>query len=265
MDNRLSNTMRSGAPASQTSGPDVTDNAFLGGSLQIFQPRKGYRAAIDAVCLAAAVPARPGERVLDIGIGVGVTGLCLSRRVEGLELFGLEIQADLADLAVANAKRNGIDNVHIVCGDILAPPASLEPGSFDHVLTNPPFYDFHKANSPPNESKSRAHMHSGADFMAGWLSQSIRFLKPGGALTLVHPAEYLDDLLGNLSGPLGDLVVFPLYPGNGKPAKRIIISGQKGTSGALRLLPGLQLHAPPKRYAPETEAVLRDGKGISLD
>jgi tRNA1(Val) A37 N6-methylase TrmN6 len=243
----------------------VTDNAFLGGSLQIFQPRKGYRAAIDAVCLAAAVPARPGERVLDIGIGVGVTGLCLSRRVEGLELFGLEIQADLADLAVANAKRNGIDNVHIVCGDILAPPASLEPGSFDHVLTNPPFYDFHKANSPPNESKSRAHMHSGADFMAGWLSQSIRFLKPGGALTLVHPAEYLDDLLGNLSGPLGDLVVFPLYPGNGKPAKRIIISGQKGTSGALRLLPGLQLHAPPKRYAPETEAVLRDGKGISLD
>ena len=244
--------------------PDVTDNAFLDGSLQILQPRQGYRAAIDAVCLAAAVPARPGERVLDIGMGVGVTGLCLSKRVGGIELHGLEIQADLAGLAVKNAKRNNIDDVHVVCGDIMAPPSALEMESFDHVLTNPPFYDFHKAISPPNESKSLAHMHDGADFIKGWLSQSVNFLKPQGTLTLVHPAEFLDALLGHLSGSLGDLVVFPLWPGNGKAAKRIIISGQKGTSGALRLLPGLRLHAPPRRYAPEAEAVLRGGQGIDL-
>lgn len=246
------------------SEPDVTDNAFLDGALRIFQPREGYRAAIDAVCLAAAVPARPGDRVLDIGMGVGVTGLCLSRRVGGIKLHGLEIQADLAGLAVKNAERNSIDDVYVTCGDIMAPPSELEVESFDHVLTNPPFYDFHKAISPPNESKSRAHMHDGADFIKCWLSQSVNFLKPHGTLTLVHPAEFLDDLLGHLSGPLGDLVVFPLWPGNGKAAKRIIISGQKGTSGALRLLPGLRLHAPPRRYAPEAEAVLRGGKGIDF-
>lgn len=244
--------------------PDVTDNAFLGGALQILQPREGYRAAIDAVCLAAAVPARPGQRVLDIGMGVGVTGLCLSKRVGGIELHGLEIQADLASLAIENAKRNEIDDVRVICGDIMEPPPELEVESFDHVLTNPPFYDFHKAISPPNESKSRAHMHGGAGFIASWLSRSIVFLKPRGTLTLVHPAEFLDDLLASLSGPLGNLVVFPLWPGGGKAAKRIIISGQKGASGALRLLPGLQLHAPPRRYAPEAEAVLRDGEGIDL-
>lgn len=248
-------------------GPEseITDNAFLDGSLQIFQPREGYRAALDAICLAAAVPAKSGERVLDVGMGVGVTGLGLARRIHGLELYGLEIQPDLADLAVRNAKRNEIDNVCIICGDIMEPPVELEIDSFDHVLTNPPFYDFHKANSPSNASKSRAHMHSGADFMTNWLSQSIRFLKPGGTLTLVHPAEFLDDLLGNLSGPLGDLTVFPLWPGNGKAAKRIIISGQRGTSGALKLLPGLQLHAPPRRYSEEAEAILRYGEGISLE
>lgn len=244
--------------------PDVTDNAFLGGALQILQPREGYRAAIDAVCLAAAVPARPGQRVLDIGMGVGVAGLCLSKRVSSIELHGLEIQADLADLAVENARRNEIDDVHVICGDILEPPPELEGEGFDHVLTNPPFHDFHKAISPPNESKSRAHMHGGAGFIASWLSQSIVFLKSHGTLTLVYPAEYLDDLLASLSGPLGNLVVFPLWPGGGKPAKRIIISGQKGASGALRLLPGLRLHAPPRRYSLEAEAILRDGEGIDL-
>lgn len=244
--------------------PDVTDNAFLGGALRILQPREGYRAAIDAVCLAAAVPARSGDRVLDIGMGVGVTGLCLARRVGGLELHGLEIQPDLADLAIRNAERNEIDDVNVTCGDILDPPPALEVESFDHVLTNPPFYDFHKAISPPNKGKSRAHMHDGAQFISSWLSRSVAFLKPHGTLTLVHPSEFLDDLLANLSGPLGNLVVFPLWPGNGKAAKRIIISGEKGASGALRLLPGLRLHAPPRRYAPEAEAVLRDGKGIEL-
>lgn len=245
--------------------PDVTDNAFLGGDLQILQPREGYRAAIDAVCLAAAVQAKPGDRALDVGIGVGVTGLCLSRRVGNIDLVGLEIQPDLADLAIQNASRNGIENVQVITGDIMAPPPELEPESFDHVLTNPPFYDFHKAISPPNEGKSRAHMHGGFEFVGQWIETSIGFLKPKGSLTLVHPAEFLGDLLMHLSGSLGDIVVYPLWPGNGKPAKRIIVSGQKDTSGALRLLPGLRLHAPPKRYAPEADEVLREGKGISFD
>ena len=244
---------------------DVTDNAFLGGDLNILQPREGYRAAIDAVCLAAAVPAKAGDKVLDVGMGVGVTGLCLAKRVGQIDLTGLEIQPDLASLAEKNAQRNNISRVSVVCGDVMDLPSTLSPESFDHVLTNPPFYDFHKAISPPNASKSQAHMHEGDTFIKTWLENSIALLKPKGTLTLVHPAEFLDSLLGHLSGPLGDLVVFPLWPGNGKGAKRIIISGHKDTSGALRLLPGLRLHAPPRRYAPEAEEILRDGAGISLE
>ncbi|MFZ2468854.1 MAG: methyltransferase, partial [Parvibaculum sedimenti] len=37
-----------------------TDDGFLGGRLQLLQPAKGYRAGIDAVLLAASVPARHG-------------------------------------------------------------------------------------------------------------------------------------------------------------------------------------------------------------
>lgn len=244
---------------------DVTDNAFLGGDLQILQPKQGYRAAIDAVCLAAAVPAHPGERVLDVGMGVGVTGLCLAHRVGDVHLTGVEIQSDLAALARENARRNNLSNVDVICGDILEPLPGLEPESFDHVLTNPPFYDFHKAISPPNASKSQAHMHGGDQFIEMWIARSASYLKSKGTLTIVHPSEFLGDLLKVFSGSFGDIVVFPLWPGNGKGAKRVIISGQKDTSGALRLLPGLRLHAPPKRYAPEAEAVLRDGQGISFD
>ncbi|KAB2877432.1 MAG: methyltransferase, partial [Albidovulum sp.] len=44
---------------------EITADAFLGGRLTIAQPRAGYRAAADPVLLAAAVPARAGQAVLE--------------------------------------------------------------------------------------------------------------------------------------------------------------------------------------------------------
>ena len=55
--------------------PDLSEDRLLGGRLRFSQPRRGYRAAIDPVLLAAAVPAQPGERVLDVGTGTGAAAL----------------------------------------------------------------------------------------------------------------------------------------------------------------------------------------------
>ena len=57
----------------------TTDDAFLGGRVQVLQPRKGFRAGLDAVMLAAAVPARAGDRVCELGAGVGTAGVMRER------------------------------------------------------------------------------------------------------------------------------------------------------------------------------------------
>ncbi|MGB7263813.1 MAG: methyltransferase, partial [Albidovulum sp.] len=82
---------------------ELTEDGFLGGRLRISQPRDGYRAAMDPVLLAAAVPARAGDTVLELGCGAGVASLCLASRVPGLALTGLELQSGYAALARANA------------------------------------------------------------------------------------------------------------------------------------------------------------------
>jgi tRNA1(Val) A37 N6-methylase TrmN6 len=63
--------------------PLVTNDAFLDGALSIRQLRSGYRAGLDAVMLAAAVPGEAGRplRVLDVGAGVGTAGLCVAHRL----------------------------------------------------------------------------------------------------------------------------------------------------------------------------------------
>ena len=90
---------------------DLTDDAFLSGRLQLLQPRKGYRAATDPVLLAACVPAKAGQSVLDLGCGAGTASLCLAIRVPGLRHAGLELQPDYADLARQNASPLGVTSL----------------------------------------------------------------------------------------------------------------------------------------------------------
>src|SRR5436190_12264469 len=87
---------------------DFTEDAFLGGRLRLRQPKSGHRAGPDAMRLAAAIPARSGDRVVDLGAGVGAAGLAVARRVAGIELVLVEIDAALAALARGNAASNAI-------------------------------------------------------------------------------------------------------------------------------------------------------------
>ena len=110
----------------------------------IAQPVHGSRAGLDAVFLAAACPAKAGERVLDAGAGSGIVALAIARRVEGVDVAGVEIDADLCELARHNAVRNGLaDRATFHCGDVGAPLSQLfalglAPDSFDHAVANPP-------------------------------------------------------------------------------------------------------------------------------
>ena len=76
--------------------------------------------------LAAATPARSGDRVADLGAGVGVAGLAVARRVAGIDLVLVEIDPVLAELARANAAANAIA-AEIIVLDVEADAAALQP------------------------------------------------------------------------------------------------------------------------------------------
>ncbi len=82
-----------------------SEDGFLNNRLRIRQPRQGFRAGLDAVMLAAAVPAGAGEAALELGAGVGTASLCLVART-GCTVTGIEIDAELVELANQNAKLN---------------------------------------------------------------------------------------------------------------------------------------------------------------
>lgn len=216
----------------------LTDDKFLCGRLRLLQPAKGFRAATDAVLLAASCPAKPGESVLDLGCGAGAAALCLATRVPGLALAGLELQPDYADLARRNAARNGIE-MQVETGDLTRMPAPLRR-DFDHVIANPPWYP---PGGTPSPLPGRARALAAELPLSDWVAAAAKRLKPGGSFTLISGTDSLPVLLAALAPKLGSAAVLPLAPRDGRAPPRLILQARKGGRGPFRLLPPFVLHA----------------------
>lgn len=242
----------------------ITEDRLLGGRVVIHQPQSGYRVAIDAVLLAAAVAAGSRHRALDLGAGVGAAGLCLASRIAGLRATLIEIQPPLAELAARNVVANGMGGrVRALCGDCFSPPPALAGERFDRVLVNPPYLSTHDGTAPRSSSEATATRESRAD-LAQWIAAAHRFLVPQGIVTLIHRADRLPAAMAALAERFGDIALYPLWAGAGKPARRVILRARSGGKGPCVVHPGLMLHRPDGDFTDEAEAVLRGGAALEF-
>lgn len=236
--------------------PSATRDALLGGKVALWQPAQGYRVAVDPVLLAASVEPRPGDRVLDLGCGVGAIALCLLARCPDISVQGLELNPDLVTLARRNAAENGVaDRFEIHQGNVAAPPDEIESGAFDLVITNPPFLEAGGASASSDAGRRMAHMEGEADLRA-WLDAAARALRPKGGLAMIHRADRIDDIIAGLRREFGEIVMHPLWPKPGRPAKRVIIRARKGVSSPARMEAGTVLHRPDGGYTDSAAALL---------
>jgi len=251
-------------PATMAVPASMTDDAFLGGKLKILQPEKGYRAGIDAVFLAAAIPANDGDTVFEAGIGAGVASLCLLARNQMVHITGIEANTRYAVLCEQNAKRNGLSNslrvIHADVKEAMRKDLAHMPahGTFAHAFANPPFFDEGKVTPSPSLLKAQAHAF-GPEDLEMWIKVLHAMVTMRGTVTVIHRAETLGKLLTAMETKFGDIRVAPLYAREGSAASRVIVQGVKGSRAPMQLLPGLILHDDTNSFTPDAEAVLRDG------
>mgnify|MGYP006275358527 CR=1 FL=1 len=246
---------------------ETTEDAFLGGRLTVAQPARGYRAGIDPIVMAAAVPARPGQSVLELGCGAGVASLALGARVPGLTQAALELLPEMAALARANAAHNGLP-LEVVEGDVAAMPGALKARRFDHVMLNPPWFA-RTASVPAADAGRETGLGEGAP-LATWLVAAAKRLAPRGVLTLIHRAERLPDVLSGLPASVGSPEVLPLWPRAGQAARLIVARARAGGRAPFRLHAGEVLHegaAHPgdrEHFTDRLRAVLREGAALDF-
>lgn len=242
---------------------EITQDQVLGGKIALRQPARGYRAGLDAALLAAACDATVGERVIEAGCGAGGALLVAALRRPGAHFVGIERDTEALALARANIALNGMaDRVEALEGDVGQRFAALGLAPFDQAMANPPFFDDETAIRGLAAERRGAWMaDDGLEAWLGFLSKAVR---EGGAITLIHRADRLVDILTLLAPKAGSFQVRPIHPFADQPAKRVLVRAIKTGKAPLQLLPPLVLHdREGAKHRPEVEAILRGAADLS--
>ena len=243
---------------------ETTDGTLLGGRVAYAQPAAGFRSGIEPVLLAAAIPARPGQTVVEAGTGAGAALLCLAARVGDVCGVGIERDPALAALAAANARANGMDRVHVVVADIASLP--LRPRmdqAVDHAFANPPY---HALGGTPSPLAARRHAKQASPALfAGWAAALAAVLRHRGTVTLILPSAAVPACVAALAAcHCPAEAMLPLWPMTGRPAKLVLLRGAKGGRSPFRVLPGLVLHRADGAFTLEADAILRDSAALPM-
>lgn len=258
------------APVKRTLGRiplmDLTEDAILGGRVRLKQPRRGYRVNVDTILLAASLmQVRAGDRIVELGCGVGGALIAMAKSFDGAGavFLGIERECAYANLARENVAQNGLtQTTTILEADGL--DSARDVGVFDHVLFNPP-YDYEGEGRAPIESRQAAYIADRP--IEDWIKLWSNRMAANADFTLIQRARRLPEILAALEGRLGGVQIYPVRPHARAEASRIIVRAKKGSRAPLRLLPGLDLHAigaSEAKYTPEAEAILQGQARIAF-
>ena len=200
---------------------------------------------------------RRGERILDLGAGVGVIGLLLASRHPTVRVTGVELDRELARFAAENARSNALEErCRVIRADLRDAPRFLPPEHFHRVVANPPYRRTGTGASPPNPGRAAARQELTFSLtdLAATASALLRF---GGTLCVIHLAERLQELFKALDGcnltPKKLRLVAPFA----EAAPRLcLVSAVKGARPGLSVLPQLVLHEPGGRATSQEAAML---------
>jgi tRNA1Val (adenine37-N6)-methyltransferase len=227
--------------------PFSTDT-ILNGRLRVRQQRRGYRFSIDALLLADFARPHPGDTVLDLGTGCGIISMILAYRHPRIRVRGVEIQPELAELAVANIDENGMTGrVAVLQADMREITADRLSGPADVVVSNPPYRRPCSGKVNPDGQRALAR-HEIAITLAELLQASGRLLKNGGRFVTVYPAERLAELMRRmLAERIEPKRVRTVHSRRASDAKLVLVEGLKHGR------PGVTVHAPLVLYDDEGE------------
>ena len=240
---------------------DNTKNKILNGSLEVIQPKSGYRFGFDAVFLSSFVNGfiekknRRKVMVADVGSGVGTISLILAFKNQNIKITAIENNKEYLNLAKENILNNHLDNRITIFNQSVFDIDHNMNGKFDLVVSNPP-YHLTDSNFSKNDLKD---ISKRIVDLEKWLKNCIGLLKNKGYLFLIFPADILDKVLNFIEISSGSFKIFPFWPKQDSSAKRIILIAKKGGLGPTELMAGLTLYNKKGILTKRAELVSKKG------
>lgn len=250
------NTDRSSRPrraeSIKSSMEPLTTDSFFNGGVRLRQHRRGYRFSIDALILAGCLNPRPGDTLVDLGTGCGIIPIVLAFRRPGVRVWGVEVQAPLAALAVENVSANGMQaQVGILAADLRDIGAEAFGGPVDWIVSNPPYRRERSGRVNPDDQRALAR-HEIAMTLADLVAAARRMLKTGGRLVVIYAAERIAELLVQMrSERIEPKWLRGIHSDRKSNARLVLVEGVKNGGPGVALAPPLTVYDENGNYTQE--------------
>jgi len=222
--------------------------------LYILQKKDSFRFGMDAVLLSGFVSVKNGARVLDLGTGTGIIPLLLSAKTPAEYIAGIEIQPEIADMAMRSVRGNGLeDKIEIIQGDLKKAREILKPASFDAVVTNPPYMRTGSGLINPEQGKAIAR-HEISCTLQDVLTSAATMLKPNGDFFMVNRPDRLADAIeGMRKVKIEPKLLRFVSPRYSSAPNLFLVKGLKNGNPGLKILPNLVIYNEDGQYTDEVK------------
>ncbi|USB33289.1 tRNA1(Val) (adenine(37)-N6)-methyltransferase [Paenibacillus sp. YPG26] len=219
--------------------------------LHIIQSDEVFSFSMDAVLLARFASVPKHGRILDLCTGNGVVPLLLTTRTEA-QIEGIEIQERLADMADRSVRMNGLgDRIKIRLGDLRELVNETGHGVYDAITVNPPYMPLRAGEIKLNthQAIARHEIHCSLEEV---IQASMRLLRNGGKVTMVHKPQRLGEIISLLRQyRLEPKVIRFVHPRKHMEANIVLIEALRDGKPDLRILPPLIVYQEDGQYCPE--------------
>jgi tRNA1(Val) A37 N6-methylase TrmN6 len=228
--------------------------------LSIIQSDEVFSFSLDAVLLARFCSTPFKGKIIDLCTGNGVIPLLLTTRTKA-QIWGVEIQERLADMAARNVALNNLEQqLHLRQGDLRSIHQELGHGGFDLVTVNPPYLPVPAGEQNVNEHVAAAR-HEIYCTLEDVISASAKLVRPGGKVAMVHrPSRLVDICCLMRKYRLEPKRIRYVHPRAGEEAMMILIEGLKDGKAEIRTLPPLIVYGENQEYCDELKEIYYGGR-----
>lgn len=205
--------------------------------LKIIQNTEGFCFGIDSILLSDfAKEIKDNSKVLDLGTGTGILSILLSEKTKLNKIYGIEIQEDIAQMANRSILLNNLqDKVEIINSNIKDINNIFEKGTFDAIVTNPPYKKINSGKQNESEYKLISRHEITAD-LSDFIKCSFDMLKDRGNLYMVHRPERLVDIICELRrNKMEPKIIQFVYSSTNKEPKLVLIKATKNANEFLKI------------------------------
>lgn len=228
------------------------DDLELNG-LKIIQDKSGFCFGMDSVLLSDfAKEIKRNSAILDMGTGTGILSILLSAKTQDTKITGVEIQRQVAEMARRSVQLNHLEErISIVCEDIKKLKKKYEVGSFDAIVTNPPYKKIGTGRINENETELISR-HEIAANLEDFIQMASYLLKDQGSIYIVHRPERLADIMISLRKyKLEPKVMKFIYPNQEKEPNLILVKATKNAKTFLKVEKPIYIYDLQGNYTKE--------------